>query len=102
MAYVSEAVLTALDHYIKNGGGSRGARAICSDTGEQCPEAHHEDLSRFRFIQEKDKDKNEKLIVSLENGTFQVYPMPVDLRPKVEREFFEKGWGPYLLKEGQR
>jgi len=102
MAYVSEAVLTAFDHYIKNGGGSRGARAICSDTGEQCPEAHHEDLSRFRFIQEKDKDKNEKLIVSLKNGTFQVHPMPVDLTPKVEREFFEKGWGPYLLKEGQR
>lgn len=102
MAYVSEAVLTALDHYIKNGGGSRGARAICSDAGGQCPEAHQEDLSGFRFIQEKDKDKNEKLIASFEKGAFRISPLAVDLTPEVEREFFEKGWGPYLLQEGRR
>ncbi|WP_425486560.1 FAD-binding protein [Coraliomargarita sinensis] len=100
MAYVSEAVLTALDHYIANGGGSRGARAICSDDGTQCPEAHSEDLSRFRFIEEQPKDKQEKLVVSYENGSFKISALPVDLTPEVEREFFEKGWGPYLIKEG--
>jgi hypothetical protein len=100
MAYVSEALLTALDHYIENGGGSRGARAICSDDGTQCPEAYVEDLSRFRFVEEQQKDKKEKLVVHYEDGTFQVSALPVDASPNVSREFFEKGWGPYLLKEG--
>jgi succinate dehydrogenase/fumarate reductase flavoprotein subunit len=100
MTYVSEAVLAALDYYIQNGGGSRGARAICVEDGPQCPEAHVEDLSRFRFVEEQAEDKQEKLIVSLEDGVFRVSSLPVDLTPSVEREFFEKGWGPYLLKEG--
>jgi len=100
MVYVSEAVLTALDHYIKNGGGSRGARAICADDGAQCPEAYVEDLSRFRFIEEQAKDKEMKLVVSFTDGDFQVSALPVDLRPEVDREFFEKGWGQYLIKEG--
>jgi succinate dehydrogenase/fumarate reductase flavoprotein subunit len=100
MVYVSEAVLTALDHYVENGGGSRGARAICDETGTQCPEAHIEDLSRFRFVEEQAKDKEEKLVVSFENGVFKVSSLPVDMAPDVKREFFEKGWGPYLLKEG--
>ena len=100
MTYVSEAVLTALDHYIENGGGSRGARAICSDEGEQCPEAHTEDLSRFRFIEEQAKDKEEKLVVNFENDSFHVSALPIDSTPNISREFFEKGWGPYLVKEG--
>ena len=64
MAWVSEAVLTALDHYISEGGGSRGARAICSNASTRCPEASVEDLSRFRFVEEQPKDRNEKLLVS--------------------------------------
>jgi len=100
MAWVSEAVLTALDHYIQNGGGSRGARAICSEAGTQCPEASHVDLSSFRFVEEQEKDKREKLIVSRRGDAFKIYAMPVDLSPVVKREFFEKGWGPYLIKEG--
>lgn len=100
MAWVSEAVLTALDHYIKNGGGSRGARAICSDVGTRCPEASVEDLSRFRFIEEQPKDREEKLVVSRGEDTFKIEARSVNLKPEVKREFFEKGWGPYLLKEG--
>ncbi|MGB0744587.1 MAG: FAD-binding protein [Opitutales bacterium] len=100
MAYVSEAVLTALNHYIDNGGGSRGARAICSEDGGECPAAYQEDLSRFRFVKERSKDKKEKLIVSYEDGGFKVSALPVNLAPNIEREFFEKAWGPYLLKEG--
>ena len=34
MALASEAVLAALDHFIRHGGGSRGARAICDPDGE--------------------------------------------------------------------
>lgn len=100
MAWVSEAVLAALNHYIKNGGGSRGARAICSDRGTRCPEASREDLSRFRFIEEQPKDREEKLVVSRDGDEFKIEARPVSLKPEVKREFFEKGWGPYLLKEG--
>lgn len=100
MAWVSEAVLAALDHYISNGGGSRGARAICSDDGTHCPDASHEDLSRFRFLEEQLQDREEKLVVRRIDGGIEIHATPVDLEPAVKREFFEKGWGPYLLKEG--
>ena len=98
MAWVSEAVLTALDHYISEGGGSRGARAICSNAGTRCPEASVEDLSRFRFVEEQPKDRNEKLLVSRVADGIKISALPVDLTPEVQREFFEKGWGNYLIK----
>jgi len=100
MAWVSEAVLTALDHYIQQGGGSRGARAICSEVGTRCPESNGEDLSRFRFVEEQAKDRNEKLIVSRVDDGIAISAVSVDLTPEVRREFFEKGWGSYLIKEG--
>lgn len=100
MVYVSEAVLGALHHFIENGGGSRGARAICSPEGTLVPEASMEDLSRFRFMEENPKDRDEKLVVQWDGRDFQIFPQPVDLQPKVAREHFEKGWAPYLIKEG--
>jgi succinate dehydrogenase/fumarate reductase flavoprotein subunit len=100
MALVSEAVLTALDYYISHGGGSRGARAICSEDGTEVPEAHKVDLSRFRFVVEQEKDRHEKLVARLRNDTIEIHVEPVDLKPEVQREFFEKGWGSYLVKEG--
>lgn len=100
MVWVSEAVLTALDHYISQGGGSRGARAICSETGTRCPDAREEDLSRFRFVEEQAQDRNEKLVVNRVDDEITIRALPVDLTPEVKREFFEKGWGPYLIKEG--
>jgi pimeloyl-CoA synthetase len=100
MAWVSEAVLTALDHYIQAGGGSRGARAICSEAGTRCPDANGEDLTRFRFIEEKAKDRDEKLVVSRVEDAIAISALSVNLTPEVKREFFEKGWGAYLIKEG--
>lgn len=100
MTWVSEAVLTALDFYISHGGGSRGARAICADNGTQNPEASVEDLSRFRFVEEQAKDKEEKILVGLRGDSIEIHIIGVRLDPTVEREFFEKGWGAYLIKEG--
>ena len=100
MAWVSEAVLTALDHYISGGGGSRGARTICSPEGTACPEAAQEDLSRFRFVEEQAKDRGEKIIVGRGPEGLYVRVVAVDAQPEVKREFFEKGWGAYLIKEG--
>ena len=88
MAAVSEAVLTTLNHYISHGGGSRGARAICSPEGTRCPEARNVNLSEFRFIEEQEKDKEEKLIVAPDGDGFAVTPLPVRRAPEVKREIF--------------
>lgn len=45
-------------------------------------------------------DRQEKLVVRREGDGIVVRSEPVDLTPAVTREFFEKGWGPYLIKEG--
>jgi succinate dehydrogenase/fumarate reductase flavoprotein subunit len=100
MTWVSEAVLTALDYYISNGGGSRGARAICAEHGTRNPEASVEDLSRFRYVEEQTKDRDEKLVVCRAEDGIQVAAVSVEPTPEVQREFFEKGWGSYLIKEG--
>ena len=69
MIYVSEAILAALDHYIEQGVGSRGARAIYGLNEGQCSEeAHVEDLSRFRLVVEQTKDQEEKLVISFAEG----------------------------------
>jgi len=100
MTWVSEAVLSALHHYVENGGGSRGARAICSDHGTRCPEARDADLTQFRFVEEQPGDRDEKIIVRRNGDQIVIRTEPVNLTPEVTREFFEKGWGPYLIKEG--
>ncbi|WP_269523340.1 FAD-dependent oxidoreductase [Coraliomargarita parva] len=100
MTWVSEAVLSALDFYIANGGGSRGARAICSEAGRDCPEAKNMDLSEYRFVLEQDKDKEEKIVVGRGADGIGIRTISVDRASEVKREFFEKGWGPYLIKEG--
>ena len=50
MAIVSEAVLAALAYYVGRGGGSRGARAVCSPEGECVPLARTGPLGDFRFL----------------------------------------------------
>jgi succinate dehydrogenase/fumarate reductase flavoprotein subunit len=52
-ALTSEAVLTALDFYAEHGGGSRGARAMCSPAGSVVPQARNVDLKAYRFIEER-------------------------------------------------
>ncbi|MFT5826709.1 MAG: succinate dehydrogenase / fumarate reductase flavoprotein subunit [Yoonia sp.] len=84
--------MTALGHYISACGGSRGVRAICSEAGTRCPDAKVEDLSRFRFVEEQTKNRNEKLIVSRVDDGIAISAVSVDLTLEVKREFFEKGW----------
>lgn len=100
MAWVAEAVLTALHHYIKNGGGSRGARAICAKHGTCFPEASIEDLSHFRFVKEQEKDREVKIVVKRNSDSLKIRLQPVQLKPEIQRNFFEKGWSTFLIKEG--
>ena len=96
-ALLSEAVLAALDHYIRHGGGSRGARMLCAEQGAQAPDARLGKLDEYRFLAEKDAHKQEKILVRYdpEQG------MRISTRPLRGIEdtgtiYFEKNWGAYL------
>ena len=63
MALASEAVLAALDHFIRHGGGSRGARAIRDPAGESLPLTVDGPLEAYRFRTERDADRAEQIVV---------------------------------------
>lgn len=97
-ALLSEAVLTALDHYIKNGGGSRGARLICAPDGTMIPKACGLELNDYRFKAERDREKNEILTLQYD-GKEQAFKMSgrkVRTDIDLSQIFFEKNWGAYL------
>ncbi|TKI05139.1 FAD-dependent oxidoreductase [Martelella alba] len=96
MALVSEAVLTALDYYIRQGGGSRGARAICSPLGESVPQSRAGALTDYRFLAEQPRHRQEQLQVTYRNGTFTVQTRPLRAMDDPDRLFFEKNWPDYL------
>lgn len=95
LALVSEAVLTALDHYIARGGGSRGARAILDPAGEGLPLAAHGPLEEVRFRKERPEDRARQIIVHREGQGFGLRERPN--RPlDPERPFFERDWPAWL------
>ena len=96
MALASEAVLTALDHYIADGGGSRGARAYCSVDGVDVPQARARNLSAFRFRREKPEHREHKLSVRVVDDTCVVTLTPLRHLEDVGRIFFEKNWSNFL------
>jgi succinate dehydrogenase/fumarate reductase flavoprotein subunit len=95
-ALSSEAVLTALDHYAENGGGSRGARAMCSPNGAVIPRARNADLEAFRFIEEQDKDRKTKIVLQYRDGSFGVHERELRGMEDPQSIFFEKNWPAYL------
>ena len=97
MALASEAVLTALHHFIASGGGSRGSRAICDPAGGDVPQTVHGPLNAFRFRRERQDHKAEQIVIRYDGGTFQVGARPnrrldPDLQP-----FFERDWPDWLM-----
>jgi len=95
-ALTSEAVLRALNHYAINGGGSRGARAMCSSNGTVVPTARNMDLEAFRFIEEREKDKTAKIVLEYRNSGFEISERPLREMESPSEIFFEKNWGNYL------
>lgn len=95
-ALSSEAVLTALNHYINNGGGSRGARAICSSEGTVVPVARNTSLEEYRYIEEQDKDKTQKIVLTYKNSSFNISEQDIRDMEDPNKIFFEKNWSHYL------
>ncbi|WP_390254068.1 FAD-binding protein [Brenneria goodwinii] len=99
MALASEAVLSALDFYISQGGGSRGARAICSPRGEETPTTRAGALEQYRFLTEKPEHKQQQLFVRYRPSGFSVTPKPLRSLGDLDAIFFEKNWPDFLTGE---
>ncbi|MDA7485233.1 FAD-binding protein [Planktomarina temperata] len=96
MALSSEAVLAALHHYIENGGGSRGARAICEPAGDALPEARTGPLPDYRFRSETEEDKSQQILVRLEQDQLQISKRQNRQFDETEKSFFERDWPAWL------
>ena len=96
MALTSEAVLQALGHYVVNGGGSRGARALCSPTGGQSPRVRNGSLDEYRFIPEREKDRRVQIKVRYTGKKFTVSEAQLRTLEGLENTFFEKNWADFL------
>lgn len=96
MALASEAVLVALDHYISEGGGSRGARAILDSEGEGVPMAVHGSLEEVRFRVERLADRERQIVLRHREGGFQIVERQVRTIDPTARPFFERDWPAWL------
>lgn len=96
MALASEAVLAALDYFIRNGGGSRGARAICDTTGESLPLSNGGPLEEFRFRKERDAHREEQIVVRLEGDAMRIATRPNRKFDEGAKSFFERDWPAWL------
>lgn len=96
MALASEAVLAALDHYISNGGGSRGARAICDPEGDGLPMSSQGPLEDVRFRKEREQHKAEQILVRMEGGKMMLSTRPNRHFDGAEKAFFERDWPAWL------
>ncbi|MES2846073.1 MAG: FAD-binding protein [Pseudomonadota bacterium] len=96
MALASEAVLTALDHYIRHGGGSRGARAICDAGGDCVPQAADGTLEQYRFRKEQACHKSEQIVVRMVSGRMDITTRPNRTHDEAAKPFFERDWPNWL------
>jgi succinate dehydrogenase / fumarate reductase, flavoprotein subunit len=96
-ALASEVILTALDYYVSNGGGSRGARAICDTAGDGVPVTVKGALEEFRFRTEQVKDKEEQIVIQWTGDEPVVSIKPARALLQTERPFFERNWPHYLM-----
>lgn len=96
MALASEAVLTALDTFIRAGGGSRGARAVLDGKGEALPQSAGGPLETYRFRAERYADREEQLVVRRDGDDFRVTARPNRRFDETARSFFERDWPDWL------
>jgi succinate dehydrogenase / fumarate reductase, flavoprotein subunit len=96
MALTSQAVLLALQHYIARGGGSRGARVLCSPSGTEVPATRLGPLEAFRFLAEREADRHAQIRVRYEDGRLGVRDTALRDLERLEGISFEKHWTLFL------
>jgi hypothetical protein len=96
-ALLSEAVLAALDHYIRDSGGSRGARMLCSADGTSTPASRQGDLEQYRFLTEAAPHRQEKILLRYRPETgMEIVKRPLRPIEDTGKIYFEKNWGAFL------
>ena len=95
-ALASEAILAALDYYVSNGGGSRGARVICDNEGECVPSTINGPLEEYRFRMEKTEHKDQQIVVKYADSALVIFTRQPRKFSQTERPFFERNWPHYL------
>lgn len=96
MALASEAVLQALDAFIRAGGGSRGARAILDPQGQSVPQSSRGPLEEFRFRKELDVHRDEQIVVRYDSNAIQTMTRPNRRFDEMAKSFFERDWPAWL------
>jgi aspartate oxidase len=96
MALASEAVLTSLDAYIAQGGGSRGARAICDAAGAEIPWTKSGPLEAFRFRAERRQDRAHKIMVRFDGERFLIEMRETRKHDRAKPAYFERDWTRFL------
>ena len=96
LALVSEAVLASLNAYLSEGGGSRGARAICDPEGADVPMIRLGPLEPFRFRAERAEDRAGKMFARLDCDGFVCDSRPIRRRDGAKAAYFERDWGRFL------
>lgn len=98
LALASEAVLAALDRFIRAGGGSRGARAICAADGAAVPLAAGGPLEDYRFRTEREADRAEQILVRWDGSALHVSARPNRIFDESRTSFFERDWPDWLTR----
>ncbi len=96
MALASEAVLASLDAYLSQGGGSRGARAICDPSGAEVPMTKAGALEAFRFRAERKEDRAKKIVTRRDGDGFKVEMQALRKHDRTKPAYFERDWGRFL------
>lgn len=96
MALASVAVLTALDAYIVAGGGSRGARAICSSESTKMPFTRLGPLSEYSTREERPEDRDNQIVLQRDGNSFAVRWRPITSVDRSDKTFFERDWPDWL------
>lgn len=96
MALASEAVLTALDAYFADGGGSRGARVLCDPAGAATPQTRLGPLVDCRFVPERKQDRERQIVVVRAGDRFVCLPRPIRRRDRAAKAYFERDWATFL------
>ncbi len=89
-------MLAALDFFIRDGGGSRGARAIRDAQGESVPMSKDGPLEEFRFRKEKDAHRDEQIVVRLGLHGLTITKRRNRSFDEDAQSFFERDWPAWL------
>lgn len=95
-ALLSGAILTMLNDYIKNGGGSRGARIIFDIHGDSVPCGRHQPFNEWRFRNERLADRQNKYFIRWNGQQFISNYRNTRQGDDFFQGSFEKQWNSYL------